>query len=431
MSQAQHAYNSPSLHADPVSISYQTEAINQLLAQKDCPSECRPLIDYLIGIAEGNTDWIEKSDAEVGACARPRKEMPSRAAAQKWVQRTRKILMDWQKKENLALIEVSPGGKDSETGETFKSRYKLNILKLAEETVGQAQNLSQWHREPLRAVELAAEVVIEDTPQTRAEKPRFRSPRRDDDSILRRNPKTALTLLKEVRNILERKGEDVEEFWQSFYEQAENIMLGAEEVSPEANGKITPIEARRKLAEQRKAPPVVHTLIEEESMDTGGHTPPPPVSTLSGGVDRFVHPPTPEEEQFRLDAWQSLEARLRAADLPEVEVGEGMDKCVHPLPGNKGPDARRLRWTEPKLGRRPTARNSAQSAGLDRSGAGAGGSQGKGNPLSERSDLRPEGQQASENAVRREHPDPSLITQTSTASVKVVSAGANPLSVGV
>ncbi len=313
------------VNADPVSISYQTEAINQLLAQKDCPSECRPLIDYLIGIAEGNTDWIEKTDAEVGLCARPRAEMPSRDAAQKWVQRTRKTLMAWQKKTSMALIEFSAGGKDTEQDKVFPSRYKVNLLNLAEETVRQAQCTSQWMRDPRRSLELAAADVIEDTPQTRAVKPRFRSPRRDDDSLLKRNPKTALTLLKEVRNILERKGGDVEAFWQDFYEQAETVMLGGEEVSPKANGKVTPIEARRKLAEQRRAASVVHTLTEEESMDTGGDDS-PPVSTRSGGMDRFVHPPTPEEEKFRQEAWDSLCARINTADLPEetrTESAEG------------------------------------------------------------------------------------------------------------
>jgi hypothetical protein len=321
---AQPAYNSPSFHTDPVSISFQTEAINQLLAQKDCPSECRPLIDYLIGIAEGSTEWIEKNDAEVGLCARPKAEPTSRVAAQKWVQRTRKTFIEWQKKKDLALIEISPGGKDTEQNKTFDSRYKLNILKLAEETVTQAQSLSQWHRDPRRAVELAAEVIIEDTPQTKPFKPRFRSPRRDDDSLLKRNPKTALTLLKEVRNILERKGEDVGAFWQEFYEQAETVMLGTEDVSPEANGKVTPIEARRKLAEQRKAASVVHTLTEEESMDTGGHTS-PPVSTPSGGMDKFVHPPTPEEEQFRQEAWNSICARIKADELPEEKRAESAE----------------------------------------------------------------------------------------------------------
>lgn len=189
---------------DAAAISHQTEAINQLLAVKHCPSKFRPLIDYLIGVAKGHTDWIEKTDAEVGLCSRSSDQLTSRSAAEKYVQRFRKDFMVWQNKRNLAYIEFSGGGKDTKANEVYASRYKLNIIDLARRTVEMAQTMATvWGENPRRALELAAIEIAEDTPQTPPSKPRFRSPKRDDDALLKRNPKTALTLLKEVRDILE------------------------------------------------------------------------------------------------------------------------------------------------------------------------------------------------------------------------------------
>ena len=60
----------PTVSADPQTTSYVTEAISQLLAAKDCPSKFRPLVDYLVGLAGGCTDWFEAADDEVGLNAR-------------------------------------------------------------------------------------------------------------------------------------------------------------------------------------------------------------------------------------------------------------------------------------------------------------------------------------------------------------------------
>ena len=246
-------------------FSASTEALNQLLASKNCPSEYRPLIDYLIGISNGSTDWIEIADAELGLCVRPTKAEPeqcSRDAAKKYIYRLRKGFMGWQKKENMAFIEYSAGGKDTQTDEVFASRYKVNVLKLVPQTVEEAKLFDGlWQRDRRSAIGLAAAEMVEDTPETPANKPRFRAPRRDDDALLKRNPKTALTLLKQVRDILNERGENVSAFWEDFQAEAEAMMLN--ETKPEGpapTGKISPAEARRMRAE-------------------------------SGGVDKFVHTP--------------------------------------------------------------------------------------------------------------------------------------------
>jgi hypothetical protein len=294
----------PEINADTVTISFQTEAVNQLLAAKDCPSELRPLIDYLIGASEGSIDWFEKSDAEVGLCARSTDELMSEEAAKKWVQRHRTLLMKWQNKVNIAFIECSPGGKDTKNNETYKSRYKLNILKHASATVEQAQAMSGlWQREPLRAIALAAGEEAEEADQTKALKSRFRAPRQDDDALLRRNPATALTLLKQACAIHERRGGDPAEYLEDFFARAKAEVLGNPEQPqpPPPGGKYTPAEARRIMNEKRAAtqsaapPQVVHTLREEsmDRRDTAGEEERAPscVPPFSRGMDKSVHPP--------------------------------------------------------------------------------------------------------------------------------------------
>lgn len=142
-------------------------------------------------------------------------EEMSRDAARKWVQRWRKELCEWQSRKDFALIECSPGGQDTD-GTRYKSRYKVNLLRLAAEAVEDARNSSHWNRDPSRAVELASQAILEDTPQTSAYKPRFRSPRTDDDALLERNPKTAKTLLLKAMKILSGRGEDTDRWLETF-----------------------------------------------------------------------------------------------------------------------------------------------------------------------------------------------------------------------
>jgi hypothetical protein len=360
-------------NAYAASISYQTEAINQLLAAKNCPSEFRPLIDYLIGVASGSTDWFEKSDVEVGLCARSSDQQVSQCAAKKYVQRFRKDFIPWEQKHNLAYIEFSAGGKDMETNQVFPSRYKLNIIDLAQRTVELAQSMTTiWNENPRRALELAAREIVEDTPQTPPSKPRFRSPKRDDEALLKRNPKTALTLLKEVRDILEARGEAVEPFLAEFSKELEDMMLRTPEKEQGwADGKITPIEARRRrdaakagqAANLENEPPdSVHAPAEQKSVDTGGASasPAPPVSTP--GASRVDSEPreapvwasvstppldTPEDDEadddsdYKRELWSRLKAAQQgmkaenAYELREVVVdklapqGRGMDMDVH------------------------------------------------------------------------------------------------------
>jgi hypothetical protein len=195
-----------------------TDAINFLLVAAGCPANLRPLIDCLIGLAGDRVDWFEAADEVVGTRARAGDGEMSRDAAKKWVQRWRKALIEWQTFKNLALIECSPGGQDRD-GTRYPSRYKVNLLWLAAATVEKARSSDFWRNNPSRALAVAADEIIEDTPETDPYKPRFRKPKRNDDALLERNPKTALTLLTEVARIMRERGEDVAEWWETFTQQ--------------------------------------------------------------------------------------------------------------------------------------------------------------------------------------------------------------------
>ncbi len=203
-----------------------TDAINFLLVAAGCPAHLRPLIDCLVGLAGDRVDWFEAADEMVGMRARAGDGEMSRDAAKKWVQRWRKALIEWQTRKNLALIECSPGGQDRD-GTRYPSRYKVNLLWLAAATVEEARNSSHWKRDPSRALELAAQTILEDTPETPPYKPRFRAPRRNDDALLERNPKAALTLLAQAADIIRERGGNVADWWQTFTEQGAARVLNA------------------------------------------------------------------------------------------------------------------------------------------------------------------------------------------------------------
>ncbi len=195
-----------------------TDAINFLLVEAGCPASLRPIIDCIVGLAGDRVEWFEADDATVGERARLGDDQFSRQAACKWVQRWRKKLIEWQTPRNFALIECSPGGQAPD-GTRYASRYKVNLLALAAATVEEARKSNLWrYGEQSRALELAARTIIEDTPETKAYKPRFRAPRRDDNALLSRNPKMAKTLLGEVARIMHERGEDFNAWFDEYTE---------------------------------------------------------------------------------------------------------------------------------------------------------------------------------------------------------------------
>lgn len=207
-----------------------TDAINFLLVAGGCPAHLRPLIDCIVGLAGDRVGWFEADDLNVGSRARAGFNDMSGDAARKWVQRWRKALIEWQQSKDLALIECSPGGQAPD-GTRYPSRYKVNLLALAAAVVEKARNSEFWRRNPSRALMVAAEEIIEDAPVTDPYKPRFRKPRRDDDAVLRRNPKHAETLLSDVARIMTERGEDFPTWFDSYVErirQATNVHIKQE-----------------------------------------------------------------------------------------------------------------------------------------------------------------------------------------------------------
>jgi hypothetical protein len=259
-----------------------TDAINFILVAADCPAKFRPFIDAIVGLAGDRTEWFEADDLQVGMRARVGDEKFSRVAAQKWVQRWRKEFCEWQTRKNLALVECSPGGKDT-NGINYRSRYKVNLLRLAADTVKDARDSTQWNRDPSSALELAAQAILEETPETPSYKQRFRSPRTDDEAMLKRSKKTVMTLFNKMIDIERRRGGEVEELLE--------VRIRAQQAFARVDSFVHP--------------EVVHTLEEEEwtteSQGGGG--------AVDSWVDNFVHP---EAEEADIDpiteAYEALDA---------------------------------------------------------------------------------------------------------------------------
>ncbi|HEX8285980.1 MAG TPA: hypothetical protein VF588_21660 [Pyrinomonadaceae bacterium] len=110
----------------------------------------------------------------------------------------------------------------------------MNLLGLAEATLTDAQGEPQWRRDPRRALELVAAERAHETPITPPKKERFRPPRRDENALLQRNPKTALTLLAEVADILAERGElDADTFVDDFARQLRDRLNTAPPLCPQ------------------------------------------------------------------------------------------------------------------------------------------------------------------------------------------------------
>jgi hypothetical protein len=302
-------HNQETLVAD---IGDGTDAINFLLVAAGCPAEYRPLIDCLVGLAGDRTEEFEADDLTVAMRARATDEKFTITAGRKWVQRWRKKLIAWQNRKNLSLIVCSPGGEND--GIRYKSRYKVNLLWLAAQTLEEARNSSNWHNDPTNALTLAAQNVLEETPQTPAYKQRFRAPRRDDDALLNRNPKTALTLLEDVARILIARGEDVEAFCDTFTGQLKKRMLA------------------------------VHTTDKNQwttkESQAGGFRPVPPVVVASepAPVDKIVHWSSEPDVELALEALQSFEAAGASSfDVTMRDEESGRAKDFETLTGAELP----------------------------------------------------------------------------------------------
>ena len=170
-----------------------TDAVNLLLAEVNCPTELRALIDALIGVAGKRKDrWFPASDEIVA-------ERLERST--KTVQRYREQLIDWQEENRIAFIEIRDSRMDEE-GKRHPHYYRAHISRLAVEIVQAAQDSDNWRGNPGLAIKDAAKQKLDSLPDApkRQERKKLNP---DPESIIAKSLKTAETLLRKALDLIE------------------------------------------------------------------------------------------------------------------------------------------------------------------------------------------------------------------------------------
>jgi hypothetical protein len=141
-------------------LSNLTNAITQILKAVGCPTGSRHFIDGLVSVSGGSFE-IQISDKELADKVRTETVNVTKEAQEKWTQRHRKALEDWQKQSNITLVEVELGGKNWTQGSFFTTKYKLPIQEYARKVIAAAQgDAEQWEKNRNKAIEEAAIALV-------------------------------------------------------------------------------------------------------------------------------------------------------------------------------------------------------------------------------------------------------------------------------
>jgi hypothetical protein len=180
----------------PKEISNVTDAVSFVLVAAAVPEKFRSYIDAVIGAANGELEWFEAPDCYIGMRARVTAthrdpndadvllvEPLKKESMERWARRNRKDFIEWQKAAGITIIEAEPGGKIE--GSNKPTRYRLPVLRLANETLEAARLDQEFETNPRRALRRAAAAIVKEqrldliTPPRRE---RFRRSRRTADT---------------------------------------------------------------------------------------------------------------------------------------------------------------------------------------------------------------------------------------------------------
>jgi hypothetical protein len=142
---------------NPREIARSTQTVNYLLKHGRCPESVRPLIDCLLGLADGADTWIELSDADVVAILF-KDEKTKKATLHARVRRWRRRLIEIQTECKVTFIQVEPGGKKK--GVEIKSKYRLFIYAMIEEVQQLCLDDPGFDADPDGAIERACDQCI-------------------------------------------------------------------------------------------------------------------------------------------------------------------------------------------------------------------------------------------------------------------------------
>ncbi len=119
---------------------------NVLMAEyEDFTEAYRLFVDVMIGLAGDRTDWFEAADKLVAAHA---------GRNEKWVQRTRKDFMAWQKDRKMSYVDIADHVYDPTNGNK-PHQYRVQVAHIAANATLDARASREWRQHPGKALEVS------------------------------------------------------------------------------------------------------------------------------------------------------------------------------------------------------------------------------------------------------------------------------------
>lgn len=140
-------------------LAYLTSAVTQILRATNCPTGCRDFIDGLLSVSDGRIDFSIR-DADLAEGAKTEKKTLLRESHQKWAQRRRKAIKNWQEGIGVDLITFKPGKSNPKINEYIPTSYHLPLYSYAIQVIKSAMNDEGWGRNPNAAIERAARELM-------------------------------------------------------------------------------------------------------------------------------------------------------------------------------------------------------------------------------------------------------------------------------
>lgn len=179
-------------------ISRAVKALLSVLANLGVPVQCRPFIEALVALSDGQVEFESEDYAIARQVFKDVTDERSRDSLKKKVQRWRKALIKWQELTGYTLVQISPGYKTGE--ETHKSSYRLVVLEMAAQVLrSPGRNMREAAFAALREMKALAPKVERATNR----------PRTDATSMRNRNIKAMLTFARNAFEQAATNGDDV------------------------------------------------------------------------------------------------------------------------------------------------------------------------------------------------------------------------------
>jgi hypothetical protein len=173
---------------------------NVLMAEyEDFTEAYRLFVDVLIGLAGDRVGWFEAADKLVAAHA---------GRNEKWVQRTRKEFMAWQKHRLTSYVDIADHVYDPANGNK-PHQYRVQVARIAAEAMLDARASREWRQHPGKALEASTNNLRSMLPSPVHTR---RKPERPADAgkLINRKLKHIGTLMSRVEEIREATGGQVE-----------------------------------------------------------------------------------------------------------------------------------------------------------------------------------------------------------------------------